>query len=253
MKAISMQQFTHHNSSLIYYPQLWGLVTQICINGTDILYCDDNSLTHPWWAVRWWIPTMLPNPGQGNGILPRHGIARQSDQFTSIETHSWVMFELDRNQDKIHDDQYQIFPHDFVYHLTYAITGSECTITQAVTNPNESDSHLPMGMGLHPYFPTPLSVMQLINGNTQPVSIHHYNDYTAVIMNTWAFVLQYADYYLVCEFDGVYRWIWMWYPPWHDAVCIEPVTHDVWAYFDNPIMIASWDIITATTRITMCR
>jgi len=262
-------QFKNQNSSLTYHPDLGWLVSWLMIDGQEILYCDQSSLTSS--SIRWWIPTILPNPGVGNGILPRHGIARTAQFSISPDKGRWsktggvwvniLTLTLDRNPTTITTEQYQIFPYDFVYHLDYQLINNSCIITQQVTNPS-SDHNLPMGIWLHPYFPTPNSIQQIQHGIESPFSgicccsdmtIDHHNDDTAVLINPWTLVLDYDNYELYITYSDWYRWVWLRTPPGHDALCVEPVTHDVWVYFTDPLMIAPWDKISTSMQLFFVR
>lgn len=252
-----MNKFAHQNSSLTYHPELGWLISWLMIDSQEILYCDEASLNS--WSIRWWIPTMLPNPWVGDWILPRHGIVRTA-QFIAKEYDSNLTLKLDRNQSTILSEQYEVFPHDFVYDLTYNFIDHGCVVTQQVTNPV---SHLSgrtsvlewveglgvrMWFGLHPYFPTPLSIQQTIWWVTQDITIDHHNDDTQVLKNPWIIALNYPSYRLCIEYSDIYPRVWIWAPPWHNAICIEPVTHDVGDYFINPIIIAPWKQITGTMK-----
>jgi galactose mutarotase-like enzyme len=268
--------FTNSNSSLTYHPELGWLISWLVIDGQEILYCDKTSLTS--WSIRWWIPTLLPNPWAGDWVLPRHGIARNAT-FVAQEHNNNLTLTLDRNQSTITSEQYSLFPYDFIYDLNYEFINHGCVITQQVTNPktlstsNSFSNSLPVGrfplypqgaprsgemqeqqtlkigFGLHPYFPAPLSIQQMIWWVTQDLTISHCHDDTQVIQNLGTIILTYPHYQLTIECSSIYPWIRIWTPPWHHAICIEPVTHDVGQYFTNPIIIPSWEPMTGTVKI----
>lgn len=192
---------------------------------------------------------MLPNPGVGDWVLPRHGIARTA-QFTAKEYNNNLTLTLDRNQSIISPEIYTTFPHDFVYELNYKMVDRCCIITQTVTNPS-NDQILKMWFWLHPYFPTPLSIQQIIWWVTQDLIIDHDNGDTTMIANQWTIVLQYETYQLSIECSDIYQRLRKRTPPWHNAICIEPVTHDVGQYFDHPIIIGPWETITGTMQLTI--
>jgi galactose mutarotase-like enzyme len=209
---------------------------------------------------------MLPNPWAGDWVLPRHGIARTA-QFTAQETWNSFALTLDRNQHNIENERYSLFPHDFVYDLSYEFMDHGCTITQQILNPKtlsptdnslapkgipsglKEQQILKMWFGLHPYFPTPNSITQVRHGVESDLFIDHHNDDTQVLKNPWAIKLVYPWYNLIIEYSDIYQRVWIWAPPWHDAICIEPVTHDVWEYFDSPIIVRPWGQITGTMKL----
>ncbi len=238
-------KLVYQNSSLTYHPELGWLVSWLIIDSQEILYCNEGSLTSG--SIRWGIPTMLPNPWAGDWILPRHGIARTA-QFMTKEGWNNLTLTLDRDQSTIIKEQYILFPHDFIYDLSYDFIDHECIINQTVKNPSHNQN-LPMWFGLHPYFPTPLLIQQIVWWITQDLSIDHHNDDTQVIQNPWTIVLTYSTYRLIINYSDVYPRVWIWTPLWYNAICIEPVTHDVGEYFNDPIMIALWKQIIGTMKL----
>lgn len=239
-----MNKFVYHNSIVYYHPELGWLISWLIIDGQEILYCDKTSLNSS--SVRWWIPTMLPNPGVGDWILPRHGIARTA-QFAAKEYWNSLTLALDRKKSIITPEQYSLFAHDFIYDLSYELIDHGCIITQQIINPS-SDQDLPIWFWLHPYFPTPNSITQIQHWIESDLVIDHHNDDTQVLKNTWTIKLNYSSYNLIIKYSDIYERVWIWTPPWHGAVCIEPVTHDVGDYFINPIIIAPWEQITGTMK-----
>jgi hypothetical protein len=273
-----MNKFAYHNSIIYYHSELGWLVSWLIIDGQEILYCDETSLTSS--SIRWGIPTMLPNPGVGDWVLPRHGVARTA-QFIVSPCLPWkgevpkaegfgklwktrefwnnLTLTLDRNQSSIKQEQYSLFPHDFVYNLSYELVDHGCITTQQVTSPSPIGTSvplegrglgwgLPIWFGLHPYFPTPISIQQILWWVVQDLIIDHHNDDTQVLKNPWTIILTYPTYQLMIEYSDVYPRVWIWTPPWHDAICIEPVTHDVGEYFINPIIIQAWESIIGTMK-----
>lgn len=99
------------------------------------------------WEGREW--QLEPNDGQGNAI---HGFAydRPWRIVDQSETRLTAEFQAFRDDPALRER----WPADFLLRATYELSADSLRLTIAVGNP--SDTPLPWGLGVHPYFRVPL-------------------------------------------------------------------------------------------------
>lgn len=142
-------------SAVTIAPQRGALVTSFRVGDRELLYLDAATFVDPAKNVRGGVPVLFPTPGklegdvwqhQGNrGALPQHGFARNLPWTLVSNTTSSLTLELRSTQQTLTH-----YPWNFTVVANFTVQGTRLRITMTITN--RSTSHMPFGLGYHPYF-----------------------------------------------------------------------------------------------------
>jgi galactose mutarotase-like enzyme len=138
-------------------PSMGALVTKLVVQGRDVLFADEASLTSddPKAARRGGVPVLFPSPGrlksdlfeaEGRyGSLPNHGFARDRPFAITKREGSSVSLRLDAD-----DETLSRYPWQFALEIDLTLEARALHYDVRITN--EDDETMPCGFGLHPYF-----------------------------------------------------------------------------------------------------
>lgn len=139
-------------------PDRGGMAMAFSVAGRELLYLEEDSFLDPGRSVRGGIPILFPIAGPVHGdqylahgqprTMRQHGVARLQPwriRDTGVETGPWAELEL------VSSDATRVaFPWDFRLRFTWRLQGTRLRIEQEFVN--DSDTPMPMQVGLHPYF-----------------------------------------------------------------------------------------------------
>jgi galactose mutarotase-like enzyme len=139
-------------------PNRGGIVTAFEVDGTPILFMDDDTLADPTKNVRGGMPVLFPTPGKladdtwsyggWHGAMKQHGFARNLP-WRVVGTLDGSALEITLELGATAETRTH-FPWDFALQITYALRGTTLRIDQHVTN--RGTAAMPFGVGFHPYF-----------------------------------------------------------------------------------------------------
>lgn len=241
---------THNQNSLTLYPERWGIITSMKIRNIEILYQDmlDETLQDITKSVRWGIPILFPNAGfltdeqksETLWNLPQHGFARTSEWTTLQESYNSITQSLSSS------DVPNMFGYKWSGAIENTIMLSEDSVELRYSIANNSDSSLPISLGLHPYWNIPLWDKSAIDwdfvwgdlitsdidnwsrGGTTRIDIPYYGIVRFKIPGIGTIELQLSP---------DFRRLWIWSLEGRDFVCVEPVMWDDGNIVKNPVRI----------------
>ncbi|MFB1051274.1 aldose epimerase [Paraliobacillus sp. JSM ZJ581] len=138
-----------------------GMVTELGVNGEELLYLNKETLFDEKKPIRGGIPVLFPSSGKLNDNaytwnerqyqMPLHGFARD---------HSWNVVSTNLEEEvgsitlslESTEEMLQLYPFDFKLLFTYNIANDGLTITQSYQN--NTNEPMPIYPGFHPYFQT---------------------------------------------------------------------------------------------------
>ncbi len=144
-------------------PERGALVSRFQVRGVDLLFLDEATLGDRSKNVRGGIPLLFPNPGPlPDGVVwlghpvsqPQHGFARRRAWAVrpGVTSGNIARLELELNSD---EQTRRGFPFDF--QAVYAVSLSREQLSLELAFTNTGASPMPLHVGLHPYFATPLA------------------------------------------------------------------------------------------------
>lgn len=149
-----------NNTIVSFSPQRGGIITHFQVNGTEILFLDEESFLNEEMSVRGGIPILFPIAGRlTEGIyewnqqaysMPSHGFARDLEWEvieTDQENHASATIRFQSNE-----KTNKYYPFEFEVQYKYVLKENQLHIEQ--TYMNHSDEAMPVHIGFHPYFNT---------------------------------------------------------------------------------------------------
>ena len=138
-------------------PRRGAIVTSFSVAERELLYLDSATLADPTKNVRGGMPVLFPSPGQlagdvfvrgaMRGAMKQHGLARTLPWTPSATRDDAARVTLTLRSSEQTLSQ---FPWDFVFDLTFSLTGTCLTLDVRIHNPGRQT--LPFALGFHPYF-----------------------------------------------------------------------------------------------------
>ena len=138
-------------------PARGAFVSELSVNGVDVLYLEKDTLESPTGAVRGGIPLLFPFGGElANGRLiatgtamPRHGFGRRKEWRVTRRSDESIAMRL--VQDAETRAQY---PFDF--DADHIVTATPHGVIIELRVENLGTRVMPIAPGWHPYFPCPV-------------------------------------------------------------------------------------------------
>ncbi|MEN9280912.1 MAG: hypothetical protein Q6I77_08875 [Gloeomargarita sp. DG_1_4_bins_134] len=257
-------------------PERGGMITQWQVLGKEILYLDQERLTHPDLTVRGGIPILFPIcgnlPGDGythNGktyTLKQHGFARNLpwrvvDQST--DNGAFLTVELTSNE-----ITQALYPFAFQVQLTYDLRGNRLTIHQKVRN--HSSEPMPFALGFHPYFSVPDQAKAQLHIQIPSTILWDHQNRTSQVFTGFDFqqpeidlafrpldsqtaTVTQEDGMLTLEYDTCFTTLVFWTVAGKDFYCLEPWTAPRYALTQGDDLIqlppgATWSAWIRLTR-----
>ena len=252
-----------HDSSASFSPERGGIITSLKLAGTELLYIEPDTFRNPSQNVRGGIPILFPNSGPiDHELFPglkQHGFARTMNTWKSTNTGGKPRFEE-------HLTDTDATRHQYPHHFRLDVGGSleddgAFLLYQRATNTDAAGSglHMPVAMGLHPYFRVSNGLKKNISfdfdggeiaardagvwsrGGT--VSIDNPGEPLRVGIPELGTV--------VLEVSPEYKKIWIWSLPEKDFICIEPVMRDEGGLVRDPAYVEPGESITGRLSIRL--
>jgi galactose mutarotase-like enzyme len=147
-------------SQIKVVPERGGIITTWQVDGTELLYMDQERFADPTKSIRGGIPVLFPICGNlpenlyvysgQEYTLKQHGFARDLPwqviaQATEETDTASIVLELNSN-----DQTLTAYPFEFRLVHTYEVVGNRLKIKQSFTN--LSRESMPFSSGFHPYF-----------------------------------------------------------------------------------------------------
>ncbi|MDF2557181.1 MAG: aldose epimerase [Bacillales bacterium] len=143
------------NSRAVICPERGGILLELILNGEEILYLNEETVTDTTKNIRGGNPILFPISGaiadnqynvDGEIIsLKQHGFARNMPWDVDGMDDSSVTLTL---QDT--DESFEVYPYEFLITFTYVLEEGKMLIHQQYEN--HSDLTMPFYAGFHPYF-----------------------------------------------------------------------------------------------------
>ncbi|MDD3302842.1 MAG: hypothetical protein PHN31_04740 [Candidatus Gracilibacteria bacterium] len=228
--------FKKDNSFISFSPSRGGIITQINLNGKDLLFLNKETFEDNTKNVRGGIPVLFPNAGplKENNLynLSQHGFARNSIWGYVIEQDKFSMIFSSN------DDTKTKYNYDLKLEIIGEIIENKVLITQKITNTGKIN--LPISCGLHPYFYVKNEDKENIVFSSQEDNFYDIWSIggTKVLDNKGSFYVDFNDdYKLKIDYDLNYKNIWIRSEEGKDFICIEPVLRNENGLLDNPFIV----------------
>jgi len=233
------------NSRFSIIPKRGGLVTELVIQGEQLLYLDKESLYNLDVNVRGGIPILFPFSGQlpdgeytwesNTYQMKNHGFARNKE---------WEIIDIDVSKAFItlrlgsDESTRQSFPFDFELIFTFSLDQDGLTIVQQYRN--HSNASMPFYSGFHPYFKHASNIVSITTDASQLLDYNdgytkRYNGQVDLTESSEGMVLldmknrslsfplrANSEKQIELHFGQEFRYIMLWSEQGKDFVCIEP-------------------------------
>lgn len=157
-----MREFRIHSTGIeaTIVPERGGLITQLAIAGTELLFLDRATFEDRSQHVRGGIPILFPFAARlDDGILkatgkpmPSHGFARDLEWTTDEDE---AEGSADSHRMWLEPDKKTLEPYSFPLRLTQTSRVVEGQLSVTLDIENKGDAPMPMAPGWHPYFCCP--------------------------------------------------------------------------------------------------
>lgn len=251
-------------SSLVVYPNRWGIITSLRLWRKEILYQGmlDSTLSDFSKSVKWGIPILFPNAGplspkekeESWYTLPQHGFARSTPWKITESTQSSITQVLSAS------DVVEMYGFQWMGTMRNQAILSEnsCEFLYRITN--DGDEDLPISWWLHPYFSVPEWDKWAIRwdfewGEQVAREVEKWsNDGTTMIDMPDDRILRVfipGIGNLQIETSSDFQKLWIWSLPGKNFVCIEPVMGNPGNIVKNPIFVGIGSIHESSMKITI--
>ncbi|MGM0838457.1 MAG: aldose epimerase [Bacillota bacterium] len=232
------------HSWLKVVPERGGIITELGLDGKELLYLNKETLYNKDKNVRGGIPILFPISGQlTNGkytwskevfSICNHGFARNME-WSVLETNeqdSSITLQLSSSE-----ETRKSFPFDFDVTFTYMLKGNELVIEQQYRN--KSNAPMPIAAGFHPYFKSDIKVFPM---DADATKLFDYNDglvkpYNGMVdleekkeamvlldskQNKVEFASSEGKTNITLTYGQEFRYVMLWTEQENDFVCVEP-------------------------------
>ena len=260
MSIYNIEKIKYSNGNEVSIcPDRGGIITSLKLKGKEIFYLDEATLNSSG-PIRGGVPILFPNGGEiiENTLYPnlkRHGFARDSVWKFEKKNDGFVEELMSDFNTK------DVYPFDFKLEVLGKFENNNSfTVQQKVYNTSNVD--IPISMGLHPYFFVPDKEKKNIKFNFD--GGREIEEKLEVWANGGTL---YIDNPMVKDDNGTleiesptigtitlniskeYQKIWIWSQQGKDFICIEPMLKGLNGIIENPEMIKSKGVFTASFNI----
>ncbi len=222
------------NTSVVIIPQKGGIVAKFTVDGKDILYLDELTLSDPNGKVRGGIPILFPNAGPfdqtGKYKLPQHGFARVLPWSIAETNPDSVSLELVSSH-----ETFAVYPYLFKLTETIKVEDSKLIFKMNIENTGVED--MPISFGTHPYFYFPKDILPnfktSLDSEFDNSSLEWDKGFDLVFENSGDFWFELPDRRVEIESASKFEKLVVWTLPEKDFVCFEPWTKEAGS-LDNP-------------------
>ena len=231
-------------SSVTVRPSRGGIITSLILHDKEVLFLDRATLSSTGGSVRGGIPILFPNAGVVDAEkfpgLPRHGFVRDCDTWNVEKTETGLIETI-----VFDTPAHPAYPYRFslTIEVSLSVDGS-CTLSQKVTN-LETDTPIPVAMGLHPYFAVPHEMKKDITfdfpgGDTLSRAIDQWSHDETVYVDTPSskVIMRFPELgTIVMNVSPEYQKLWIWSPKGSEYLCVEPMMRAVNGLVDDPYLL----------------
>ncbi|MCE9541736.1 hypothetical protein K8R03_04255 [Candidatus Kaiserbacteria bacterium] len=252
------------DSAVSFSPERGGIITSLRLAGTEVLYMEEDTFKDPSKNVRGGIPLLFPNSGPvEHELFPglkQHGFARTMNSWKSMPTGGKPQF-AERLSDT--DATREQYPYPFTLEVGGSLEEDGTFLMyQRATNTAGTDSamHMPVAMGLHPYFRVAAAEkenisFQFTGGDviTRDVRVWAKEGGTVSVDNPGTSMPVHIPSIgtLVLTASPEYRKVWIWSLPDKDFICIEPVMRDEGGLVRDPAYVEPGESLTGRFSIRL--
>lgn len=250
---MNLEIFTYKkwNSFINFYPNRWGLITQVNLNWKDLLFLNEETLFDLEKNVRWWIPIMFPNAwpikNDGKNIkisdLKQHWFARNSVFSYKIKSDNFEMTLKSNSKTK------KNYNYKFELKVVWEILNeNEIKITKVIKNIWGED--MPISPWFHPYFYISnheKENIKIVQENYWLIKDYSFCEWNTIILkNYWDIEVENR---FKLSFSKNYNNVWIRSESWKDFVCIEPVYKNKNAIIETPLLVKPWEEVKFYIKI----
>jgi galactose mutarotase-like enzyme len=235
---------TASNSYMRVVPERGGIITELGINGQEILYLNRETLLDKKANIRGGIPILFPISGQlQNGNYKLNGKTFQMKNHGFARNLAWEVVDTNTDHElsitirlKSNDETRKSYPFEFEVIFKYILKADTLLIEQDYKN--HSSEEMPIYAGFHPYFKTSQKKFDLetdaekfldyndeqVKGFTGTIDLSNKKESLMLIdpkKNEVEFTLpEIGRVYL--EYGREFKYIVCWTEQEKDFVCVEP-------------------------------
>ena len=252
---------TPEGGEVSFSPERGGIITSIQLHGKEILYMDHGTFNNPGGSVRGGIPILFPNAGPIESEkfpnLKQHGFARDASSWKVEKNARGFKETLFSNA-----ETKAVYPYNFRFSTAGILEEDGSFVLNQEVENMETDTEMPLSMGLHPYFKVPQNQKNAIKFNfpggesIEKQSESWMNGAYVSVDNPRTENTSPGLEIIIPDLGTLtiqpspeYKKIWVWSLPGKDFVCIEPVMRGKNGLVEDPQKISPGEIFSASVRI----
>ncbi|MBS4175008.1 aldose epimerase [Bacillus sp. FJAT-49736] len=226
-------------------PERGAIITELVIDGKDILYLNKETLINREANIRGGIPILFPISGQlENGEYELNSRRYQMKNHGFARNLPWEVVETNKDKElsmklclRSNEETKKVYPFEFEVIYKYILKKNTLIIEQEYKN--LSDEEMPFYSGFHPYFKTSQKALTI---DSDAKAYLDYNDLeekpfrgiidltdkkeSLMLLDTKkteiAFNLQEAGKRISLEYGDEFKYVVCWTEEGKEFVCVEP-------------------------------